>query len=140
MKKKIFGVVTLCATLILGACGSGNEAGTDSTSSQENGSQSSADNAIDAFPLVTSNDADLLDGGTLEVAVVMDTQFQGLFQWEFYRFTYRFVCCEMNDSVNFIICEKSVYLFLIFQIEIIKIERFIVDAFYALFHCFFCIR
>lgn len=29
-----------------------------------------------------------IDGGTLDVAVVMDTQFQGLFQQEFYQDNY----------------------------------------------------
>jgi len=84
MKKKIFGVVTLCATLILGACGSGNEAGTDSTSSSNAAEESEGL----VFPISTSNDDEPIDGGVLEVAVVMDTQFQGLFHTEFYQDAY----------------------------------------------------
>ncbi|WP_312540631.1 oligopeptide ABC transporter substrate-binding protein [Enterococcus sp.] len=84
MKKKIFGVVTLCATLILGACGSGNEAGTDSTSTSNAAEESEGL----VFPISTSNDDEPIDGGVLEVAVVMDTQFQGLFHTEFYQDAY----------------------------------------------------
>ncbi|WP_430611867.1 ABC transporter substrate-binding protein [Enterococcus sp. DIV0876] len=90
MKKKIFGVVTLCATLLLGACGTGNNAGTGNDGGTETTSTSNVaeENEGLDFPVSTSNEAELIDGGTLEVAVVMDTQFQGLFQWEFYQDSY----------------------------------------------------
>lgn len=83
MKKKIFGMVSLVSVLTLAACG-GNNSGTDSSGS--NSATETED--VSSMPIEVKNDADAIDGGTLEVAVVMDTQFQGLFQQEFYQDNY----------------------------------------------------
>ncbi|WP_461198730.1 oligopeptide ABC transporter substrate-binding protein [Enterococcus sp. N249-2] len=84
MKKNIFGMVTLLSVLALAACGS-NSGGTDSS----DGSNSATETEdVSNFPTSVTNDADAVDGGTLDVAVVMDTQFQGLFQTEFYQDAY----------------------------------------------------
>ncbi|EGC69327.1 hypothetical protein HMPREF9087_1942 [Enterococcus casseliflavus ATCC 12755] len=87
MKKTKFGMITLLAALVLGACGQSNEGGTDSTDTGESSTDAAASD-ISTMPLAVVNDGEVMDGGTLDVAVVMDTQFQGLFQWEFYQDTY----------------------------------------------------
>jgi len=87
MKKTKFGMITLLAALVLGACGQSNEGGTGSTDTGESSSDAAASD-IGTMPLAVVNDGEVMDGGTLDVAVVMDTQFQGLFQWEFYQDTY----------------------------------------------------
>lgn len=87
MKKTKFGMITLLAALVLGACGQSNGGGTGSTDTGESSSDATASD-IGTMPLAVVNDGEVMDGGTLDVAVVMDTQFQGLFQWEFYQDTY----------------------------------------------------
>ncbi|WP_312727708.1 oligopeptide ABC transporter substrate-binding protein [Enterococcus sp.] len=87
MKKTKFGMITLLAALVLGACGQSNEGGTGSTDTGESSSDAAASD-IGTMPLAVVNDGEVMDGGTLDVAVVMDTLFQGLFQWEFYQDTY----------------------------------------------------
>lgn len=87
MKKTKFGMITLLAALVLGACGQSNGGGTGSTDTGESSSDAAASD-IGTMPLAVVNDGEVMDGGTLDVAVVMDTQFQGLFQWEFYQDTY----------------------------------------------------
>lgn len=82
MKKKIFGVVALASVTLLAACGGGN-GGTDSS-----GNKATETEDASKMPLKVSNNKDAIDGGTLDVAVVMDTQFQGLFQQEFYQDNY----------------------------------------------------
>ncbi|MGO3749762.1 oligopeptide ABC transporter substrate-binding protein [Vagococcus salmoninarum] len=76
--KRILSLVTLAtvAALTLAACGGGNKSG-------ENKETETAD--VSKFPIAVSNDKKAIDGGQLDVAVVMDTQFQGLFLWELYE-------------------------------------------------------
>lgn len=68
-------------TVGLAACGGKKDDGkkSGSTDKQEDVSQ---------FPVEVSNKEEAKEGGTLEVAVVMDTQFAGLFQEEFYENNY----------------------------------------------------
>ena len=80
MKKTIFGVVTLLSVVTLAACGGGN--GTDSSG---NASGDKGDSQALSFPLATKNDKDAIEDGELEAAVATDSQFAGLFQWEFYQ-------------------------------------------------------
>ena len=87
MKKTKFGMITLLAALVLGACGQSNEGGTGSTDTGESSSDAAASD-IGTLPLAVVNDDEVIEGGVLDVAVVMDTQFQGLFQWEFYQDAY----------------------------------------------------
>ena len=84
MKKNIFGMVTLLSVLALAACGS-NGGGTDSSGG---GNSATETEDISSMPTEVKNDEDAIEGGTLDVAVVMDTQFQGLFQTEFYQDNY----------------------------------------------------
>ncbi|MGQ4824061.1 ABC transporter substrate-binding protein, partial [Enterococcus faecalis] len=40
------------------------------------------------FPIATKNNDDAIEDGELEAAVATDSQFKGLFQWEFYQDSY----------------------------------------------------
>ena len=85
MKKYRFGLITLMSVFVLGACSKGNN-NTDSTGAQ--GTEDTTANNVENMPLEVKNDGDPIEGETLDVAVVMEKQFQVLFQWEFYQDTY----------------------------------------------------
>lgn len=87
MKKQYFKFIALAAlsTVVLAACGSGNN---ESTGGSGAGNSEETGTDLAAFPIETSNDAEAIEGGTLDVAVVTESQFQGLFQWEFYKDAY----------------------------------------------------
>ncbi|MFV0560697.1 MAG: oligopeptide ABC transporter substrate-binding protein [Enterococcus sp.] len=93
MNKKIFGLVTLTslAALALAGCGSGSSSDKSATETED----------ISSMPLSVENDSDAVDGGTLDVAVVMDTQFQGLFQTEFYQDNYDAQFMKPSDESLF---------------------------------------
>ena len=80
--KKLVSAMALGAAVTVGlaACGGKKEDGKKSgDTKQEDVSQ---------FPVEVSNKEKAKEGGTLEVAVAMDTQFAGLFQEEFYENNY----------------------------------------------------
>ncbi|MFI3603325.1 oligopeptide ABC transporter substrate-binding protein [Vagococcus fluvialis] len=80
--KKLVSAMALGAAVTVGlaACGGKKDDGKKSgDSKQEDVSQ---------FPVEVSNKEKAKEGGTLEVAVAMDTQFAGLFQEEFYENNY----------------------------------------------------
>ena len=78
-KRNIIAVVTMAtaATLTLAACGNGGK--------KDDNKQASNDTTAIEFPIEASNTAEAIDGQTLEVAVVTDTQFKGVFLWELYE-------------------------------------------------------
>ncbi|UQF12417.1 oligopeptide ABC transporter substrate-binding protein [Vagococcus lutrae] len=78
-KRNIIAVVTMAtaATLTLAACGNGGK--------KDEGKKGSNDTAAIEFPIKASNTDEAIDGQTLEVAVVTDTQFKGVFLWELYE-------------------------------------------------------
>ena len=80
MKKTIFGFVTLLSVGALAACGNGG-----GTSSSGNNSADNGDKSELTFPLATTNNDEAIEDGQLDVAVATDSQFKGLFQWEFYQ-------------------------------------------------------
>ncbi|MGX7350483.1 peptide ABC transporter substrate-binding protein [Enterococcus canis] len=84
MKKKIFGFVALTVVAATGfaACGGGGN--TDSTGG---GNSATETEDLSKFPLEMPA-GEAKEGGTLDVAVVTDTQFQGLFMWEYYQDNY----------------------------------------------------
>ncbi|MGM0123011.1 extracellular solute-binding protein [Enterococcus sp. AZ194] len=90
MKKKILGLVTLASVLTLGlaACGGGNSnsKGTDSSGGETAGGADSTD--VASFPIATTNKDKAIKDGELDVAVATDSQFKGMFQWEFYQDAY----------------------------------------------------
>lgn len=85
MKKSKIWLSMLLLGAVLTACGN-NNTGTDSTTT---GTDTATEDAQAlSWPIQVDNEAEAIEGGTLDVAVVMDTQFQGLFQWEFYQDAY----------------------------------------------------
>ncbi|NKD28004.1 oligopeptide ABC transporter substrate-binding protein [Enterococcus casseliflavus] len=98
MKKNIFGMVTLLSVLALAACGS-NGGGTDSSGG---GNAATETEDISTMPVEVSNDEEAIEGGTLDVAVVMDTQFQGLFVPEFYQDSYDSYFMEPSNETLFL--------------------------------------
>lgn len=84
MKKwyKLLGL-TAAASLALVACGNSDSETADSSSSSESGE-------VVAPELATTvdNEGDAIDGGTLQVGLVTDSPFQGIFSWEFYEDAY----------------------------------------------------
>lgn len=86
MKKKILGFVAMATVVTLGlsACGGGN----NSTSNSGSDNSANEGNDVSTFPIEVANDADAIEDGQMDVAVATDSQFQGLFQWEFYKDAY----------------------------------------------------
>lgn len=84
MKKwyKLLGL-TAAASLALVACGNSDSETAESSSSSESGE-------VVAPELATTvdNEGDAIDGGTLQVGLVTDSPFQGIFSWEFYKDAY----------------------------------------------------
>lgn len=78
--KKLVSAVALGAAVTVGlaACG-GNKDG------KKSGGKETTTEDVSNFPIKTSNEGKAEDGGILEAAVVMDTQFQGLFSETFYE-------------------------------------------------------
>ncbi|MEG0288359.1 MAG: oligopeptide ABC transporter substrate-binding protein [Carnobacterium sp.] len=87
MNKKKYGLLTGTAAiaLILAACG-GTDTNTDK-SAAETSKESGETKAID-FETVVENEGDVIDGGTLQVALVTDSPFQGIFSQELYEDNY----------------------------------------------------
>lgn len=101
MKKTKFGMITLLAALVLGACGQSNGGGTGSTDTQESSTEAAGFD-INDLKLAVENNDEVIDGGVLDVAVVTDTQFQGLFQWEFYRMLMTVTsCCQAMNICSY---------------------------------------
>ncbi|WEG73156.1 oligopeptide ABC transporter substrate-binding protein [Vagococcus intermedius] len=80
-KSKKYGLLALTAVAVLSlaACSGGGKKG---DKAKENKSIEKVD--MESFPLAVSNKEKPIEGGTLDVAVVTDSQFQGLFLWELY--------------------------------------------------------
>ncbi|MGE6487687.1 oligopeptide ABC transporter substrate-binding protein [Paenisporosarcina sp. NPDC076898] len=97
MNKKLWTLLALLLAfmLVLGAC---NNKGDDSTKDDEGTEQGSEDGeegedggeAVDTsqFPLKVENEGDAMDGGTLKVALVNDSPFQGIFSTVLYEDAY----------------------------------------------------
>ncbi|WP_326717295.1 oligopeptide ABC transporter substrate-binding protein [Vagococcus jeotgali] len=83
--KKLFSAVILgaAATMTLAACGGGKEAG---KGGDINNATQTED--VSKFPVKTSHEGKIKDGGTMEVAVVSDSQFKGMFSETFYEDAY----------------------------------------------------
>ena len=100
-KKKIMGLLTLAtvAALTLAACGSGGK----TTNSKGNSAVETED--ASKFKTVVSNTNAPIEGGNLDVAVVTDTQFKGVFLWELYQDAYDATFMEPSHESLFSINE-----------------------------------
>lgn len=98
MKKTKFGMITLLAALALGACGQSNEGGTGSTDTQESSTEAAGFD-INDLQLAVENNDEVIDGGVLDVAVVTDTQFQGLFNGSFIKMLMTVISCYQAMNI-----------------------------------------
>ncbi len=92
MNKKLWTllILLLAFMLVLGACNKeGNEAEDpkdDEGTTTDDGEKDGEDTA--SFPLKVENDGEVIDGGTLKVALVNDSPFQGIFSTVLYEDAY----------------------------------------------------
>ena len=88
-KKNVIGLLTLTtvAAMTLAACGNGGgDKKADSKDAKQTAKKDSK--ATLEFPIKVSNTKEAKEGGELDVAVVTDTQFKGVFLWELYEDAY----------------------------------------------------
>lgn len=80
--KNLLGLITLTAVVAvtLAACGGGKKS--------DSGNKNVETEDISKFAMEVKNDKEAVKGGTLDVAVVSDTQFRGLFSEVYYEETY----------------------------------------------------
>lgn len=95
MKKKNWLMLLLVGiiTLVLAACG-GSSDDKDKGSEKEKVDTS-------ALPDTVENDADAIKGGTLQVGLVSDSPFQGIFNWELYKDAYDSTILEWTSNSIF---------------------------------------
>ncbi|MCM3386525.1 oligopeptide ABC transporter substrate-binding protein [Ureibacillus chungkukjangi] len=80
--------------LVLAAC-SGKEEGTTTeepadtdTEEQAEGAEETTEGSEELFEVSVTNEGEAIEGGTLQVAMVKDEPFQGIFNWELYEDAY----------------------------------------------------
>lgn len=99
MSKKKYGLLTSTAAIafILAACGGGNGDTTDTSAGVDNSGngEETTDGVVD-FESGVTHDGDVQDGGTLRVALVTDSPFQGLFSQELYEDGYDSELMQFN--------------------------------------------
>lgn len=83
----------LSVLLVLAACSGKDEEPTtedpDKTSTEETTEGEPAQEGSDSlFEVAVTNEGDAIEGGTLQVAMVKDEPFQGIFSWELYEDAY----------------------------------------------------
>lgn len=100
MSKRKLGLLTGSAALalILAACGGGNDDATDTSSNDGAASEGTEteDSGVVEFETVVSNEGDVMDGGTLNVALVTSSPFQGIFSQELYEDGYDAELMQFN--------------------------------------------
>ncbi|WP_404427598.1 oligopeptide ABC transporter substrate-binding protein [Ureibacillus chungkukjangi] len=72
--------------LVLAAC-SGKEEGT-TTEEPAEGAEETTEGSEELFEVSVTNEGEAIEGGTLQVAMVKDEPFQGIFNWELYEDAY----------------------------------------------------
>lgn len=83
--KKLISTIVLGAAVTVGLAGCGSKDSSDKGKSDNSATQTED---VASFPIKTSNEKEAKKDGTLEAAVVMDTQFKGMFSETFYEDAY----------------------------------------------------
>lgn len=74
--------LTAAASLALVACGNSDS---DSETADSSSSSESGEVVAPELAATVDNEGEAIDGGTLQVGLVTDSPFQGIFSWEFYE-------------------------------------------------------
>ncbi|KAF3302049.1 oligopeptide ABC transporter substrate-binding protein [Carnobacterium sp. PL17RED31] len=77
--------LTAAASLALVACGNSDS---DSETADSSSSSESGEVVAPELAATVDNEGEAIDGGTLQVGLVTDSPFQGIFSWEFYEDAY----------------------------------------------------
>lgn len=77
--------LTAAASLALAACGNSDS---DSETADSSSSSESGEVVAPELAATVDNEGEAIDGGTLQVGLVTDSPFQGIFSWEFYEDAY----------------------------------------------------
>jgi len=96
MNKKLWALLALLLAfmLVLGACNSAeDDTSSDGPKDGEETEDGNKDNEDDkeetaSFPMIVENEGDVIEGGTLKVALVNDSPFQGIFSTVLYEDAY----------------------------------------------------
>lgn len=90
MSKRKLGLLTGSAALalILAACGGGTDDTTESSADGGDASEGTEEAGVVEFESAVTNEGEVMDGGTLNVALVTSSPFQGLFSLELYEDAY----------------------------------------------------
>lgn len=105
--------------LVLAACTGGKEEQTTEEPTENGGEEPTTtetpEESADAlFELAVENEGEVIEGGTLQVAMVKDEPFQGIFNWEFYEDAYdEELMAWATNSIfesdeNFMITDKGI--------------------------------
>jgi len=85
--------------LVLTACNGGNEKSASEEPKDTEGTTSEGTDNL--FDVAVTNEGDTIEGGTLQVAMVKDEPFQGIFNWELYEDAYDAELMEWASNVIF---------------------------------------
>lgn len=89
--------LTAAAGLALVACGNSDS---DSETADSSSSSESGEVVAPELAATVDNEGEAIDGGTLQVGLVTDSPFQGIFSWEFYEDAYDFEIMQFGfDSL-----------------------------------------
>ena len=106
--------------LVLAACNGKEEEpatdGKEDTSSEETteGTETATETSDSLFEVAVTNEGEAIEGGTLQVAMVKDEPFQGIFNWELYEDAYDAQLMEwVSNSLfevdeNFMITDEGI--------------------------------
>ncbi|QUG40855.1 oligopeptide ABC transporter substrate-binding protein [Psychrobacillus sp. INOP01] len=117
MNKKLLALMALLLTLmlVLAACNSDDETakpadepdkteeGAEEEGAEEEGTEEEAEQPAsdELFPVVLDNEGEVIDGGTLQVALVNDSPFQGIFSYTLYEDAYDAEIMNFSSNVLF---------------------------------------
>lgn len=85
--------------LVLTACNGGNDKSASEEPKDTEGTTSEGTDNL--FDVAVTNEGDTIEGGTLQVAMVKDEPFQGIFNWELYEDAYDAELMEWASNVIF---------------------------------------